>query len=82
MVLVCHVILRDQVTKSLSNFKRRVPLEVSHHSVKFGGHTYDDIGDIMVLVFYVISQDHGFMCVTLSIGSPQGKLPSCPVWWP
>ena len=33
-------------------------LKVSHHPIKFGGHTHCYIGDIMILVCCMISQDH------------------------
>ena len=31
---------------------------VSHHIVNFGGHGYCGVGDVIILVYYVISQDH------------------------
>ena len=37
IVLVCHVILQDHLTKRLSNISRS-PSKVSHHLAKFEGH--------------------------------------------
>ena len=31
---------------------------VSHHLVNFGGHGHCGVGDVIILVYYVISQDH------------------------
>ena len=55
MILVCHVVLQDHVTKTPGNFMGRSPS--SHHPAKFGGHNHSGSGDI-VLVCHVILQDH------------------------
>ena len=34
------------------------PIKVDYHPVKFGGRSHSDSGDIVVLFFQVISQDH------------------------
>ena len=51
MVLVCHVIWQDHITKGSSNLS-------GHHPTKFGGHRHCSIADIMVLIRHAISQDH------------------------
>ena len=58
MVLVCHVILKEQVIKRSCDLMRRVYLWFSHTPTKCGGHRHRGSGDIMVLVCHMISQDH------------------------
>lgn len=54
------------------------PLKVSHHP-KFGGHRHSRSEDIMfVSLSLYLSKSH----VTLSMGTPHGKLPAFQVWWP
>ena len=49
--------------------------EVGHHPAKFGGHRYYSEKIITFLICYFWSKGH-------VAGVPQGKLPSCQVWWP
>ena len=55
MIFVCHVTLQDHVIRTLCELE---PFKISHHPTKFRGRSHCDSGDIMVLVFHVISQDH------------------------
>ena len=48
------------------------PLDVCHHPAKIGGHRRCCIGEIMVLVCHVISQDH----VTKELSKFMGRSPS------
>ena len=48
MILVCHVISQNHVTKGSSNFMG------GNHS----GHRHCDCGNMIVLVCYLISEDH------------------------
>ena len=57
MILVCHVIFEDRVTKGSSDMGRSPP-KISHHFAKFYGHRHCGSGNILVLVCHVISQDH------------------------
>ena len=54
MVLICYMILQDQVKKASSNFVWE-PLKASQHPAKFGGHKDCGSRDIMNLVCHVIS---------------------------
>ena len=56
MFLIYHVNSRDHMFKLLCDLKF---LTVSHHSVKFSGHSPCGSGDTAAKIFYVILQDHG-----------------------
>ena len=46
---------------------------VSHHPNKFGGHRYCGIGDIIVLVCNLITQDHVIKGSSAFIGSSPSR---------
>ena len=50
---VCHVTLQDHVVKVFNDFI----VKVCHHLTKFGGQRHCGIGDIVVLICHVISQN-------------------------
>ena len=56
MVLICHVIKQNHETNELSNFM--VGSLLNQHLTKFGGHRHCSVGDIIVLVCHMISQDY------------------------
>ena len=58
MVSICQVMLQDHVTKGWSNFFVWKLLKVSHHPTTFDYPRHYSMGDIMVLVCHVTSQDH------------------------
>ena len=51
MVLVCRMILQDQVTTVLSKFFQKGQFKVSEHFTTISGHRYCDIRDVMGLFF-------------------------------
>ena len=67
MNLVCHVILQDYMSKRSRVLMGRELLKLSHHCAKFGRHRHGYVGDIMVLVSRVMSQDH---VINVSYRSP------------
>ena len=73
MVLVCHMILQDQVMKRSCDFMGRRPIEASYHPVKVSGHSHSSSGVVMILVCHMISQDH-------KVKGQCGKLGGTPTW--
>ena len=57
MILVCHVILQDHVFRVKSPFEQEL-FTVNYHLAKFSVHRHPNSGDIVVLVFQVVSQNH------------------------
>ena len=55
-------------------------IKVSYHPAKFGGHRYYGSGD-MILICHIFSQYHVIKGWCDLVGSHQGRLPSCQVWW-
>ena len=60
MVFVCHVTLQDHMIQLFYDFtvwssSRKVP---RHHPVRLGGHSHCSSGNKIVLICYMISQDH------------------------
>ena len=51
MVLVCRIILQDQVSTGLSNFFEKDQFKVNEHFATVSGHRYCDIRDVMGLFF-------------------------------
>ena len=59
MVLLCHVTFQDHVIKALNDLIVRMePLKICHHLSKFGDNARYGSGDIIVLTYHVIPQDH------------------------
>ena len=57
MVLVCNMILQDNLTEKLSNYGSE-SLKLSQDRAKFAERRHCDSEDIMVLLCQVISQDY------------------------
>ena len=80
MALICHLILKNYVTKGSSKgrkgWKGWEPLKVSHHRVKFDDRKHYGIGDIMVLICHVISKDDAIKASC----DIMGRGPTCKVW--
>ena len=57
ITLICHVISQYLVTQEPCYFAGRIPLKICHHPAKFDGHRTCGSGDIVVLVYHMISQD-------------------------
>ena len=58
MVLVCLVILEGRKIKGSCHSMDKSPPNVSNHPTKFCGFRLCGSGDIMILVCYVILEDH------------------------
>ena len=57
MVLVCNMILQDNLTEKLTNYGSE-SLKLSQDRAKFAERRHCDSEDIMVLLCQVISQDY------------------------
>ena len=77
MVFVCHVTLQDHVIKVFNDLAVRSPSR--YVTIIPSLVAIDTVAvEIQLLQFVTLPKSPG----TLWVGTHQGKLPSCQVWWP